>query len=131
MAALALGGQGSVLAQTDLAQTDSDEQKGQRIEIEDVLVIGKRDDVLLVAGSGTVFDQEQLDKEDHIDLHQILSAAPGIYVREEDGFGLRPNIGIRGATTDRSQKLTIMEDGVLIGPAPYSCLLYTSPSPRD
>ena len=46
MAALALGGQGSVLAQ-DLAQTDSDEQKGQRIEIEDVLVIGKRDDVLL------------------------------------------------------------------------------------
>ena len=115
MAALALGGQGSVLA-----QTDSDEQKGQRIEIEDVLVIGKRDDVLLVAGSGTVFDQEQLDKEDHIDLHQILSAAPGIYVREEDGFGLRPNIGIRGATTDRSQKLTIMEDGVLIGPAPYS-----------
>ena len=115
MAALALGGQGSVLA-----QTDRDEQKGQRIEIEDVLVIGKRDDVLLVAGSGTVFDQEQLDKDDHIDLHQILSAAPGIYVREEDGFGLRPNIGIRGATTDRSQKLTIMEDGVLIGPAPYS-----------
>ena len=41
-----LGGQGSVLA-----QADSDEQKGQRIEIEDVLVIGKRDDVLLVAGS--------------------------------------------------------------------------------
>ena len=63
MAALALGGQGSVLAQTDLAQTDSDEQKGQRIEIENVLVIGKRDDVLLVAGSGTVFDQEQLDKD--------------------------------------------------------------------
>ena len=114
-AVLALGAHGSVLA-----QADSDEQKEQRIEIEDVLVIGKRDDVLLVAGSGTLFDQEQLDREDHIDLHQILSAAPGIYVREEDGFGLRPNIGIRGATTDRSQKLTIMEDGVLIGPAPYS-----------
>ena len=103
MAVLALGEHGSVLA-----QADSDEQKEQRIEIEDVLVIGKRDDVLLVAGSGTLFDQEQLDREDHIDLHQILSAAPGIYVREEDGFGLRPNIGIRGATTDRSQKLTIM-----------------------
>ena len=59
MAALALGGQGSVLA-----QAYSDEQKGQRIEIEDVLVIGNRDDVLLVAGSGTVFDQEQLDSVD-------------------------------------------------------------------
>ena len=88
--------------------------------IEDVLVIGTSSDVLLVPGSGTLFDQERLDREDHIDLHQILSSAPGIYVREEDGFGLRPNIGIRGATTDRSQKLTIMEDGVLIGPAPYS-----------
>ena len=68
-AALALGGQGSVLAQAHI-----DEQKGQRVEIEDVLVIGKRDDVLLVAGSGTLFDQEQLDREDHIDLHQILRA---------------------------------------------------------
>ena len=115
MAAFALSGHVGVIA-----QAEGEEQKEQRIEIEDVLVIGKRDDVLLVAGSGTLFDQEQLDREDHIDLHQILSAAPGIYVREEDGFGLRPNIGIRGATTDRSQKLTIMEDGVLIGPAPYS-----------
>ena len=113
MVAFALGSHVGVIA-----QAEGEEQKEQRIEIEDVLVIGKRDDVLLVAGSGTLFDQEQLDREDHIDLHQILSAAPGIYVREEDGFGLRPNIGIRGATTDRSQKLTIMEDGVLIGPAP-------------
>ena len=57
---------------------------------------------------------------DYTDLNQILSSIPGIYFREEDGFGLRPNIGIRGATTDRSQKITMMADGILIGPAPYS-----------
>ena len=85
--------------------------------IEQVLVIGVRH---TVAGSGSVVEREELERFDYVDVNQVMSAVPGVYVREEDGFGLRPNIGIRGAAADRSQKITLMEDGVLIAPAPYS-----------
>ena len=89
-------------------------------QIEEVVVIGSRQDADTVAGSGTLVDQEALEQFDYVDLNQVLSAVPGVYMREEDGFGLRPNIGIRGASAERSQKIAIMEDGVLITPAPYS-----------
>ncbi len=88
--------------------------------IEEVVVIGSKDKVFELAGSGALLDESDLDNFDHVDLGKLLASIPGVYIREEDGYGLRPNIGIRGATTDRSQKITVMEDGILITPAPYS-----------
>ncbi|MDG1164834.1 MAG: TonB-dependent receptor [Porticoccaceae bacterium] len=88
--------------------------------IEEVLIIGSKEDKSKLAGSGIQIGQELIEKQGYTDLNQVISMAPGVYVREEDGYGLRPNIGIRGATAERSQKITIMEDGVLIAPAPYS-----------
>ena len=88
--------------------------------IEEVVVIGSRTEANKIAGSGTLIDSEELERFDQIDLNQVLAAVPGLYIREEDGYGLRPNIGIRGAAAERSQKITLMEDGVLIAPAPYS-----------
>jgi Fe(3+) dicitrate transport protein len=67
-----------------------------------------------------VLSEEDLNKIVDTDIHKILSAVPGLYFRTEDGYGLRPNISIRGTSIDRSAKVTLMEDGVLIAPAPYT-----------
>ena len=72
-------------------------------DLEEIVVIGSTEDVNSVPGSGLALNIEQLERYDHIDLHQIMAVVPGVYTREEDGFGLRPNIGIRGAAAEESE----------------------------
>ena len=88
--------------------------------VESVTIIGSKDDARNLAGSGTVLSEEDLNKIVDTDIHKILSAVPCLYFRTEDGYGLRPNISIRGTSIDRSAKVTLMEDWVLIAPAPYT-----------
>jgi Fe(3+) dicitrate transport protein len=88
--------------------------------IEHISIIGDRQDLKKSAGSVTLIDEAALDKFEYDDIARILATVPGVNIRQEDGYGLRPNIGFRGVTPERSKKINIMEDGVLIGPAPYS-----------
>ena len=87
-------------------------------DAEDVTVNGTR--LVETGGSAHVVKDAQLRRFAYDNPEQVLLSVPGVYVRPEDGMGLRPNIGIRGANSDRSKKVTLMEDGVLSGPAPYS-----------
>ena len=96
----------------------ADDHKATKDSFEEMVIVGEQRSTL--AGSAYVLDEEALEAFNYTDINRVVSQIPGLYVRDEDGYGLRPNIGIRGATADRSQKLTLMEDGILIKPAPYS-----------
>lgn len=88
--------------------------------IDTITIIGRSADVADIPGSAHVVDAEELAIFNDTDIMRVLRAVPGVYMQEEEGFGLRPNIGIRGSGLDRSARIALLEDGVLIAPAPYS-----------
>jgi Fe(3+) dicitrate transport protein len=89
---------------------------------EEIEVAGETIEIVDLAppGAHAALDRDLLERAESDDVHAILAQVAGVYLREEDGYGLRPNIGIRGAAAERSAKVALMEDGVLIAPAPYS-----------
>ena len=97
--------------------------------LDSVQVIGSQKQVFNLPGSGAYFGPDDLNTFKFKNVNQTLRQAPGVYVRDEDGYGLFPNISIRGVDTNRSAKVTLMEDGILTAPAPYSApSAYYSPT---
>jgi Fe(3+) dicitrate transport protein len=95
-------------------------EPGKDGEIAPIVVTYTPKDIFQTGGSAQILDEDELERFEYDDAHDVLVKVPGVYVRTEDGFGLRPNIGIRGTNSERSRGVTLMEDGVLFGPAPYS-----------
>ncbi|MBR8802125.1 TonB-dependent receptor domain-containing protein [Porphyromonas levii] len=71
-------------------------------------------------GSAYFLSPREIQKLGYTDVIRMLRSVPGVNMYEEDGYGLRPNISLRGTTAERSERVSIMEDGVLAAPAPYS-----------
>ena len=87
---------------------------------EEVTILGNREAAQKITGSAHFLSDEDLEIFAYSDIQRILREVPGVYLQVEDGYGLRPNIGIRGVPTERSSRIVLLEDNVPVAPAPYS-----------
>ncbi|HXG28974.1 MAG TPA: TonB-dependent receptor [Nevskiales bacterium] len=93
--------------------------KAEPVVLEAVTVIGGPDSAAALPSSSTVIDAETLKSSRVFTTNEALRKAPGVNVRDEEGFGLRPNISIRGLNPTRSTKVLLLEDGIPLAYAPY------------
>jgi Fe(3+) dicitrate transport protein len=107
-------------ASTVFSADDAVELNASEIIMREVSIIGSKYNVKDIAGSAAFLSLEDIREHNIDDINQILRRVPGVNLREEDGYGLFPNISLRGVDSARTSKVTIMEDGVLMAPAPYS-----------
>lgn len=82
-------------------------------------VIGGPENLPNIAGAGQTLDNKELEASHVFTVNEALRKVPGVHARDEEGFGLRPNIGIRGLNPTRSTKTTLLEDGIPLAYAPY------------
>lgn len=117
---LLLFGIASLCAQTNDSLPDAPLVTLNEVVLNAKVIFGSKFEAKNRTGSAYYISPEEIRKFNYTDVNRTLRTVPGVNVYEEDGFGLRPNISLRGTSPERSAKISLMEDGVLIAPAPYS-----------
>lgn len=114
-----LSGMALLVSVAGLAQVESDSTKKEQ-EMPQVLVVGYKDKLLSkVPGSVSVLRFKEIQQLAPISGNDVLRRVPGLNIVDEEGAGLRINIGVRGLDPDRSRNLLVLEDGVPVALNPY------------
>jgi len=91
----------------------------QTTQLDRVVVVGTAEQAAAQPGSAHVLSEKDLRSARVLSVNEALRKVPGVHVRDEEGFGLRPNIGVRGLNPTRSTKVLLLEDGLPFTYAPY------------
>jgi Fe(3+) dicitrate transport protein len=125
MKAVSLAGLGfATLLSISIQAADCEDESGALdptcVKLDPITIIGTKQNARDVAGGASVVSADELQEFETTDVVRALRRVPGVSLQMEDGYGLRPNISIRGTATERSSRITLLEDNVLIAPAPYA-----------
>jgi Fe(3+) dicitrate transport protein len=98
-------------------------------ELPQIDIIGRNTDIInRIPGSIFIIKEEELKLINPSSGNEILRKVAGLNVIDEEGMGLRMNLGIRGMDPDRSRSVLVLEDGIPVSLAPYGePELYYSP----
>jgi Fe(3+) dicitrate transport protein len=101
------------------AGADGAEAERAEADTSDILVIGSSERLQQMSGSGAIVTAEDLARTRPFSVNDALRQVAGVFPRDEEGAGARPNIGIRGLNPTRSTKVLLLEDGIPLSFAPY------------
>lgn len=85
-----------------------------------VTVIGQSDGLFrYTPGSAQYIGKAALHSMAPISGNEVFRTISGLHVVDEEGAGLRMNLGVRGLDPDRSRNILILEDGIPVALGPY------------
>lgn len=105
----------------------------QELSMPQITVIGRSPEQFArIPGSAASVDRRKIEQIQPVSGHEVFRSISGIHAVEEEGLGLRANIGVRGLDPNKSRSVLMMEDGVPVALAPYGEpeMYYTPPMDR-
>jgi Fe(3+) dicitrate transport protein len=90
------------------------------LQIDQITVTGSRIGLLrYLPGSATTVKESDIRNQQSVSSNEVFQQVAGLHTVEEEGAGLRANVGIRGLDPDKSRSVLILEDGIPVALGPY------------
>jgi Fe(3+) dicitrate transport protein len=92
----------------------------RKFDMPQIELIGSRPERFeRVPGSASLITTQEISQVAGVSSHEVFRRISGLHAVEEEGLGLRANIGIRGLDPDKSRTVLMLEDGIPVALAPY------------
>lgn len=86
---------------------------------ENVIVHSKDKIICTLPGSASRIMTTEIKNLQVLSANEVFRKVAGVHVVDEEGAGMRINIGIRGLDPDRSRGVLVLEDGIPVALNPY------------